>query len=86
MLVLTRKAGQKLMIADDIEVTVLEMRGDTVKLGIQAPRHVAIYREEIFTEIRRTNREAVHAGPEGLHGALEAFMRRDPSPVTRQDG
>lgn len=63
MLVLTRKVGQKLIISDNIEITVLETKGDAVKLGIQAPRDVAVYREEIYAEIKKANQQAV-AAPE----------------------
>ncbi len=58
MLVLTRKAGEKLVIGNDIEVTVLDVRGDTVKIGVEAPRHVSIYREEIYQEICQSNQQA----------------------------
>ncbi len=58
MLVLTRKVGQKIIINNNIEVSVLETRGDTVKLGINAPREVTIYREEIFEEIKKTNQQS----------------------------
>jgi len=58
MLVLTRKKGQKLIINDDIEVTILETRGDTVKIGINAPKHVTIFREEIYEEIKKANKQA----------------------------
>ncbi len=60
MLVLTRKKGQKLIINDNIEVTVLETRGDTVKIGIQAPKNVSIFREEIYEEIKKANLQAVN--------------------------
>lgn len=58
MLVLTRKTGQKLIIDNDIEVTILETRGESVKIGIQAPKSVSIYREEIYEEIKKTNLES----------------------------
>ena len=58
MLVLTRKKGQKLIINDNIEVTILETRGDTVKIGINAPKHVTIFREEIYEEIKKANKQA----------------------------
>jgi len=58
MLVLTRKTGQKIIIANEIEVTILETKGDSVKLGIQAPKHIAIYREEIYEEIKKANLQA----------------------------
>jgi carbon storage regulator len=58
MLVLTRKTGQKLIIANDIEITILETRGESVKIGIQAPKNIAIYREEVYDEIRKANQLA----------------------------
>lgn len=58
MLVLTRKIGQKLIIGDNIEITIVDARGDAIKLGINAPRDVKIYREEIYAEISKANKEA----------------------------
>ena len=58
MLVLTRKTGQKLIIADNIEITILETRGEAVKIGIKAPKNVTIYREEIYEEIKKANEQA----------------------------
>ncbi|HBG48092.1 MAG TPA: carbon storage regulator [Cyanobacteria bacterium UBA9971] len=59
MLVLTRKKGQKLIINDNIEVTILETRGDNVKIGISAPRNVSIFREEIYEEIKKANEQSI---------------------------
>jgi len=61
MLVLTRKSGQKLIIANDIEIVILEIRGDAVKIGIEAPKHITIYREEIYEEIKKSNQKASSA-------------------------
>lgn len=58
MLILSRKKDEKVMIGDGIEVTVVEIRGDSVKLGIAAPRDVKIYRAELLEAIRRANIEA----------------------------
>jgi carbon storage regulator len=58
MLVLSRRANQSIMIGSEIVVTVLEVRGDHVRLGIQAPRTVSVHREEVFAEIQRENRSA----------------------------
>jgi carbon storage regulator len=52
MLVLTRKANQSIMIGDEIEVSVLSVLGEKVRLGIQAPRDVPVFRKEVFLEIR----------------------------------
>lgn len=58
MLVLTRKVKESIMIGDDIEITVLAVEGDQVKLGIHAPRHVDIHRKEIYLAIQEENRQA----------------------------
>lgn len=58
MLVLTRRANQSIVIGRDVVVTVLEVRGDQVRLGIRAPREVTVHREEVWAEIQRENREA----------------------------
>lgn len=58
MLVLTRKKGQKLIIADNIEIIILETRGDNVKIGIKAPRSVSIFREELYEEIKKANEQS----------------------------
>lgn len=77
MLVLTRRPDQSLMIGHDIVVTVLEVRGDQVRLGIRAPRHVDVHREEVFAELQRANRLA--ASPSSA--ALDALgSLRPPRP------
>lgn len=58
MLALARKAGQSIMVGNDIEVTLLEIKGDQVKLGISAPKTVPIYRKEIFAQIQEENKNA----------------------------
>jgi carbon storage regulator len=58
VLVLTRRAGESVMVGDDVVVTVLEVRGDVIRLGVQAPRSVPVHREEVYRELQRANREA----------------------------
>ena len=58
MLVLTRRANQSIMIGHDIVVTVLEVRGDQVRLGIRAPRSVDVHREEVFASLQQSNKAA----------------------------
>ncbi|MFC3799860.1 carbon storage regulator CsrA [Cohnella sp. GCM10012308] len=60
MLVLSRKKGESIMIGHDIELVVLGTEGDTVRLGIKAPRSVAVNRKEIYDAIQESNREAVN--------------------------
>lgn len=58
MLVLTRRPGESIMIGDDIVVTVLDVRGEVVRVGIKAPRTVQVHREEVYLELQKANREA----------------------------
>ena len=58
MLALTRKKGESLVLNNDIEVTVLEIRGDQVKLGVKAPRQVPVYRNEVYLQIQKENEAA----------------------------
>jgi carbon storage regulator len=62
MLVLTRKYGQKIMIGDDIVITVLESRGDSVRIGIEAPEGISIKRAEVYDAVSAENLAAVDTG------------------------
>lgn len=62
MLVLSRKLNQSIMIGEDVEVVVLEIKGDTVKIGIKAPRTVPVFRQEVFLEIKAENLRAASEG------------------------
>ena len=73
MLVLTRKTGQKLIIDDDIEVVVLETRGETVKIGINAPKAVQVFREELYTEIKNSNLESKSASADSIDKLMDIF-------------
>jgi carbon storage regulator len=64
MLVLTRKSNQSIMIGDDIEVSVLSIMGEKVRIGIQAPRDIPVFRKEVYLEIQQ-ERAMEHAGAEG---------------------
>ena len=72
MLVLTRKANQSIMIGDDIEVSVLSVLGEKVRLGIQAPRRVPVFRKEVFLEIQAESLEAASEAREPLAHVSEA--------------
>lgn len=58
MLALSRKANESIIIGNDIEVTILEIKGEQVKIGINAPKSVPVYREEVYTQIKEANKEA----------------------------
>ena len=77
MLVLTRRAGQSIVIGHDITVTVLDVRGDQVRLGINAPRTVDVHREEVFLELQRANRSAASV-PTGALSNLGSLVKKQP--------
>jgi carbon storage regulator len=70
MLVLTRKSNQSIMIGDDIEVSVLAIMGEKVRIGIQAPRNIPVFRKEVYLEIQD---ERVAAGDEAREEVDEAL-------------
>ena len=61
MLRITRRAGERVILGDDVIIEVTEIRGQTVRLGIDAPRSVTVYREEIWLEVKRENEAAARA-------------------------
>ena len=66
MLVLTRKVHQSIVIGEEIEVVVLEVRGEQVRLGIRAPKNVDVHRKEIFEQIHGENKAAAEVDPQDL--------------------
>jgi carbon storage regulator len=70
MLVLTRRLNQSIKIGDDIEITVIEVRGDQVRLGVSAPRDVAVHRKEVYLQIQQENRAAAAVDPAGALDAI----------------
>ena len=58
MLILTRKVNEKIVIGDNIVVTLIEVKGDQVKLGVEAPKNVKVFRQEVFDAIQTENRQA----------------------------
>jgi len=65
MLILTRRVGETVMIGNDVTVTVLGVKGNQVRVGVNAPRDVAVHREEIFERIKREEQEGLPARPDG---------------------
>jgi carbon storage regulator len=68
MLVLTRKLQQSIVIGDEIEVVVLEIRGEQVRIGIKAPKNVTVHRQEIYDQIQEENRGSTEVREEDLPG------------------
>ncbi len=76
MLVLTRKSNQSIMIGDDIEVSVLSIMGEKVRIGIQAPRDIPVFRKEVYLEIAQ-ERAREHAGGEAsFRSEVDAALDR----------
>ena len=77
MLILTRKPGESVYIGDNVKVTVVEIKGSQIRLGIDAPQDVRIYREEIYLAILEENRQAAEASSvtdTGLEGLVHAWQ------------
>lgn len=72
MLALSRKKNEAIIINNNVEVTILEVKGDQVKVGITAPKDVPIYRKEVYLQIQEVNQEAVSA--DGME-ALKTFLK-----------
>ena len=70
MLVLTRKLQEAIKISKDIEITILAVDGDQVKLGITAPKHIEIHRKEIFLSIQEENNKAAETPVKAIHSLL----------------
>ncbi len=68
MLALSRKKGDALVVGNNIEITILEVKGDQIKVGIKAPKEVPIYRKEVYEQIQQANQEAMaDQSPEALN-------------------
>ena len=78
MLVLTRKVNESIMIGDSIEVVVVSVHGEQVKIGIKAPREVAVHRREVYEAIQKENIEAARQKVEPLSQAAQLFKNREP--------
>ena len=77
MLVLTRKSNQSIMIGDDIEVSVLAIMGEKVRIGIQAPRAVPVFRKEVYVEIHQEGAEKSESDRAEVDEALERLKSSD---------
>jgi carbon storage regulator len=77
MLVLARRLNESIMIGDDIEIVVIDIKGDQVKLGIRAPKRVTVHRKEIYDEIKKENIAAMDSRvkPEELKELSEMFKK-----------
>lgn len=72
MLALTRKSGESIVINNDVEITVLDIKGDQVKIGVTAPKSVPVYRKEVYIQIQEANKAASNS--DGIE-ALKNFLK-----------
>ena len=76
MLVLSRTCEETIMIGDDVEITVLDVRGDKVRLGIRAPARIPVHRKEVYVALQEENTRAAAADADSLKEALTLYQRR----------
>ncbi len=83
MLVLARRLNESIIIGDEIEVVVIDIKGDQVKLGIKAPKAITVHRKEIYDEIQQENIAAVSSDfkPDALRGLSDFFSREKNKPT-----
>ena len=80
MLVLSRQRDQTIMIGDDVEITVVDIRGDKVRLGINAPSEIPVHRKEVYEAIKRENRAAAGVKPDDIAKVAGAPKNNSGSP------
>jgi carbon storage regulator len=78
VLVLARRINESIMIGDEIEVVVVDIKGDQIKLGIRAPRSVSVHRAEVYKEIQDQNKEAAKTTPKSLEGLGKLLKKKNP--------
>ena len=76
MLILTRRVGENVIVGDDIVISVIEVRGDAVRIGIQAPRSLPVHREEVWLELQKSNARAARPDDSAVGAALREIMRK----------
>jgi carbon storage regulator len=86
MLVLSRQRDETIMIGDDVEITIVDIRGDKVRLGITAPSHIPVHRKEVYEAIKRENRAAANLKPEDIPGPGDPANRKSSEQGRRPRG
>jgi carbon storage regulator len=76
MLVLSRQRDETIMIGDDVEVTIVDIRGDKVRLGITAPREIQVHRKEVYDAIKRENERAAGLSPDEVADVTDAIENK----------
>ncbi len=78
MLILTRRSGENIIVGDDIVISVIEVRGDAVRIGIKAPRSVSVHREEVYRELQIANQKAASPSEEAVGDLLRGAQGKQP--------
>jgi carbon storage regulator len=84
MLVLARRTNESIIINDNVEIVVIEIRRDQVKIGVRAPKEVPVYRKEVYEEIQAENIQAASAGATSLDGLSDILARKKKPPTGNQ--
>ncbi len=82
MLVLSRQRDETIMIGDDVQITIVDIRGDKVRLGITAPTHISVHRKEVYDAIQQENRRAANVTPGDMAQVVAVGVT--PSPASRR--
>ena len=77
MLVLSRRPGESVVVGDDVTISILEVRGDVVRVGISAPRSIAVHRAELLQQLESTNREAASPSEDTVASLARALGERE---------
>ena len=77
MLALSRKQNESIVIGNDIEITILDVRNEQVKIGIRAPKDVGIYRKEIYLQIQEENKKAIESATPSLSAIEQLFGKKE---------
>ncbi|MGC9327984.1 MAG: carbon storage regulator CsrA [Candidatus Hinthialibacter sp.] len=78
MLVLTRKRDESIIIGDDVEITIVDIKGEKVKIGVSAPKTLSIHRKEIYEAIQEENKAAVNTQAQNLSALIHVIQKRKP--------
>ncbi len=84
MLILSRKVDEKIKIGNDITLTIIEVKGDQVKVGVEAPKNVKVFRQEVFEEIQKENKDAASASTISEEGLSALFSRKQEKKPSRE--
>jgi carbon storage regulator len=76
VLILTRRSGENVIIGDDIVISILEIRGDSVRVGIQAPKSLSVHREEVWLELRNANASAAASSGAAVDAVLAGLLAK----------